>query len=74
MRVISIILSILLIGIVLLFSFQNRTAVTVLFLNWSATLPVAILVIAAYILGMVSGGSVVSFLRRSFNDTKKKPE
>jgi putative membrane protein len=74
MRVISIILSVLLIGIVLLFSFQNRTAVTVLFLNWSATLPVAILVIAAYILGMVSGGSVMSFLRRSFNDTKKKPE
>jgi len=74
MRVISIILSVLLIGIVLLFTFQNRTAVTVLFLNWSATLPVAILVIVAYFLGMASGGSVMSFLRRSINDTTKRPE
>jgi len=74
MRVIYIVLSVLLVVIVLLFSLQNRAAVTVLFLNWSATLPVAILVIAAYFLGMVSGGSVVAFLRRSLQDAIKKPE
>lgn len=63
---------ILLLGVIVVFSFQNITTVTVSFLTWSATVPLAMVVIAAYILGTVTGGGLVSLLMRSIHDDTKK--
>jgi putative membrane protein len=52
-------------GAVGAFAVQNTQTVTVQFLKWGVTAPLALLTIAVYFLGMLSGWSVVSFLRRS---------
>ena len=54
-------------GAVGLFAVQNTQAIDVKFWNWKITAPVAILAIAAYLLGMLSGWNVVAFLRSSIN-------
>lgn len=48
-----------------IFAIQNTQTITVRFVSWSLTAPVAILTVGVYFLGMLSGWSVVSFLRRS---------
>lgn len=53
-------------GTVGLFAVQNTQTVAVRFANWTLSAPVALLTVAIYLLGMVSGWTVVSFLRRSF--------
>jgi putative membrane protein len=50
-----------------LFALQNMQTVSVRFANWTLTAPVAFLAVVVYLLGMVSGWTVLSFLRRSFN-------
>lgn len=62
----------LLLGVIVVFAFQNITTVTVSFLTWSATVPLAMVVIAAYILGTVTGGGVLSLLTRSIHDDTRK--
>jgi len=52
-------------GSVGVFAFQNTQPVTVRFLNWVVTAPVALLAVAVYLLGMASGWNVVAFVRRS---------
>lgn len=63
---------VLLLCVVVVFAVQNLMTVTVSFLSWSATIPLAIVVIAAYVLGMVTGGGVLSLLMRSMHDDTKK--
>jgi uncharacterized integral membrane protein len=53
-------------GAVGLFAYQNQHDVTVTFLKWGFTGSLALVVGAAYLLGMLSGWSVVGMLRRSF--------
>ena len=53
-------------GAVGLFAYQNQHDVTVTFWNWGFTGSLALVVGAAYGLGMLSGWSVVGMLRRSF--------
>lgn len=55
---------------VLLFKFQNLESVTVSFLSMSITLPTSILVFVVYILGMLTGGSVVGFIRTLIKKSK----
>lgn len=62
-RYVHIAVIILLTAAVLLFKFQNLDTVTVSFLNMSATLPVSVLIIVVYVLGMISGGAVLSLIR-----------
>src|SRR4051812_10481860 len=50
------------------FAVQNTQAVTVRFGDWSATAPFALVAVAAYPPGLVSGGSVVGFVRRSIRE------
>ncbi len=47
------------------FAVQNTQAVTVRLFNVSATLPLALLAVIAYLAGMLTGGGVVSFVRQS---------
>jgi len=56
------------------FAVQNRDVITVNFLSWSLSQPVAILGVVVYALGMLSGWTVVAFLRRSFRGATANPQ
>jgi uncharacterized integral membrane protein len=55
---------------VLLFVVQNFEIVTMSFLGFSARAPLALLVAIVYVLGMATGGSLWSLLRRSLQGSK----
>jgi lipopolysaccharide assembly protein A len=50
-------------GIIILFKFQNLEAVTVTLFSASVTLPVSVLVLLIYVLGMLTGGFLLALLR-----------
>ncbi|KAA0013713.1 DUF1049 domain-containing protein [Billgrantia pellis] len=50
--------------LVLVLFVQNIEVIEVRFLNWSVQLPLALLLLAIYLLGMVSGRSLFGLLRR----------
>ena len=52
--------------VAVLFFRENDQSLTVSFLGWGATAPVAAVVGVAYGLGMLTGWSVLGLLRRSF--------
>jgi len=60
---VNITLIVALTAVVLLFKLQNLQTVTVSFLSLNFTLPVSVLLILVYVLGMVSGGSLSALLR-----------
>lgn len=62
----------LLLGLIVVFAFQNITTVTVSFLTWSATVPLAMVIIAAYILGAVTGGGVLWLVMHSIHDDTRE--
>jgi uncharacterized membrane protein YciS (DUF1049 family) len=53
-------------AVIIIFAAQNRQDVTLTFYNYTLTINVSLLIAAAYVLGMLSGWSVVGMLRRSF--------
>jgi len=71
MRFLYLILIVLLAGVTILFALQNLQTITVSFLSWSVTLPIALVVIGAYALGMATGGSLMAFLRWTLRRAKK---
>jgi uncharacterized integral membrane protein len=50
----------------LIFAVQNLQIVTMSFLGVSARTPLALLAVVVYLLGAVTGGSLIALLRRSF--------
>jgi uncharacterized integral membrane protein len=50
----------------LIFAVQNLEAVTVSFLGFESTAPLAVLTILVYILGALTGGSLLALLRKSY--------
>jgi uncharacterized integral membrane protein len=73
MRFIQALLFLAFLGAVGLFALQNTAAITVTFWTWQLTQPVALLAIAAYLLGMLSGWTVVSFISRSLRKVSERP-
>jgi putative membrane protein len=63
MKYVYIALIVVFAGIVLLFKVQNLTSVTVSLFAASVTLPVSILVLLVYVMGMLTGGMVLALLR-----------
>lgn len=57
--------------ILLLFCFQNTAAATVKFLGWSTTVPMPLLALVIYVLGMLTGSAVWAFLRRSVKAARR---
>ncbi len=74
MRIIQAGLLIIFLGAVAVFAVQNTTSVTVGFWTWKLTAPVAIVIVAVYLLGMLSGWTVVSFVRRSLRKVREQPQ
>jgi uncharacterized integral membrane protein len=60
-------------GAVGVFALQNTDPVAVNFLTWSLSAPVATLIVSVYLLGMISGWTVVSFVRRSVRRIGEPP-
>ena len=63
MKYVYIALIVVFAGIVLLFKVQNLTMVTVSLFAASVTLPISVLVLSIYVLGMLTGGMVFALLR-----------
>jgi uncharacterized integral membrane protein len=73
MRVIQAALFLAFLGVVGLFAVQNTRSVTVDFWKWELTAPVALVIVAVYLLGMISGWTVVAFVRRSLRKVSERP-
>jgi lipopolysaccharide assembly protein A len=73
MRVIQAIVFLVFLGAVGLFAVQNTRSLTVNFWTWELTAPVALLIVAVYLLGMLSGWTVVAFVRRSLRRVAERP-
>jgi lipopolysaccharide assembly protein A len=73
MRIIQAILFLIFLGAVGLFAVQNTRTVTVDFWTWQLTAPVALVIVAVYFLGMLSGWTVVAFVGRSLRRVTEQP-
>lgn len=73
MRTILGFLLLVFLGAVTVFAVQNRGPVLVQFLSWKTEQPIALVVVAVYLLGMLSGWNVVAFVRRSLRSVATDP-
>jgi lipopolysaccharide assembly protein A len=62
----------LFVGAIIIFAVQNFQIVTMSFLGFSARAPLALLVGIVYLLGMVTGSSLLALLRRSLEGSKRR--
>jgi uncharacterized integral membrane protein len=65
MRFIQAVVFLVFLGAVACFAVQNTQVVTVQFMKWSVSAPVALTILSVYLLGMLSGWTVVAFVGRS---------
>ena len=65
MRVFYSLILLTLLAAIGIFALQNREAITVQYFDRSISSPLALLIGIVYLLGMVSGWTVVGFFRRS---------
>ena len=70
MRWVHMAIVILFVGALLIFVGQNFQTVTMSFLSFSIRMPLAVLAVIVYVLGMVSGGSLWSLLRKSIEGSR----
>ena len=66
----SIVLSVFAV-LVAVFALQNLQTTTVSLFNWKLTLPISIMVIGIYFLGMASGSALLAFIRGTWRRAKK---
>ena len=74
MRFILAIVLLAFLGAVAVFAVQNLQTVKISFANWAITAPFALVIVAVYFLGMVSGWTVVAFVQRSFRRVTERRE
>ena len=72
MRVVYTLILLLLLGVIGIFALQNRETITLQYLDRSVACPLALLVGIIYLLGMVSGWTVVGFLHRSLRRVSER--
>jgi lipopolysaccharide assembly protein A len=65
MRVLCFLFLVAFVGAVVAFALQNQQEITLSFFKWNLSLSVAIVTGGAFLLGMLSGWSIVGILRRS---------
>jgi uncharacterized integral membrane protein len=73
MRVFYLLLLLLLLAVIGVFAWQNQTVVGVKFLDKDFEHSLAVVVGAAYLLGMVTGGTVIGLIRRSVRRVTAEP-
>jgi lipopolysaccharide assembly protein A len=65
MRWIHLAIIIVFVAVVIIFAAQNLDSVTIIFLSSSIRAPVALVTTAVYILGAITGSSLLALIRRS---------
>jgi uncharacterized integral membrane protein len=68
MRLFYVLVLVLFLAVIGVFAFQNQETVSLQFLQERVAWPLALIIGAVYILGMLSGWTVVGFLRRSWRE------
>ncbi|MFG6178385.1 lipopolysaccharide assembly protein LapA domain-containing protein [Halomonas sp. THAF12] len=63
---------VVLLALVMILIAQNLNPVEVRLLTWSVSMPLALLIAALYLLGMVSGRSLMSLVRRLWGQDQVK--
>jgi putative membrane protein len=74
LRVLLGLLLLVFLGAVGVFAVQNMQPVTVQFLSWGVTAPIALVAVGSYLLGMISGWNVVAFVRGSIRRVRSHPD
>ena len=57
---------------IVIFAAQNRDPTTVSFLRMSIQMPSAFLIVIVYLLGAVTGGSLLALLRKSVHGARRR--
>ncbi|MEK6250288.1 MAG: hypothetical protein N2C12_19040 [Planctomycetales bacterium] len=70
MRYISMLISLIAITAVVMFSVQNREMSDLLFWNWSIRVPMFSIILATYLLGMITGWGFIDLFKRAFKKKK----
>jgi uncharacterized integral membrane protein len=74
MRALYISVLILIVAGLAIFAYQNNESVTLQYFHRSITLQMPLLILVVYVLGMLSGWTVVGFLRRSLRRAMVRPQ
>ena len=72
MRYVQAILLLVFLGALGIFAVQNTNTITVRFLEWGITAPLALVSVAVYLLGMLTGWTVVAFVSRSLRRVSER--
>ncbi len=73
MRFLQAMILIVFLAAVAAFALQNNDVISVRFLAWRFSAPLALVIVGVYLLGMVSGGAVFGFIRRSIRRVSETP-
>jgi putative membrane protein len=73
MRVICFLILLIVVAALVVFTVQNKEDVTLKYLDRSVSCPMSLLIAVVYLLGMVSGWTIVGFLKRSFRRVAERP-
>ena len=74
MRAIYFAVLLVLVAGIVTFAVQNGNEITVRFLEWAATYPLSLIVAAVYLIGMISGSSLIGLLRRSVHQVTQRTD
>jgi len=73
MRSIGFLILLFLVGAISVFALQNRESITLRYLDRSVSCPPALGIAIVYLLGMVSGGTVVGLVQCSLRRVAERP-
>jgi uncharacterized integral membrane protein len=73
MRYVYMVLIALFAAVIVLFKFQNLETATVTIFSASFTLPVSVLVLLIYVLGMLTGGCLLALVRSWVRGATRRP-
>ena len=74
MRIVYLLILLVFLAAVVVFAVQNHEEVTLRYFDRSLTTPLPVLIAAVYALGMLTGWTVVGFLRRSVRRVTERRE
>jgi lipopolysaccharide assembly protein A len=72
MRYVQAILLFVFLGALGIFAVQNTNTITVRFLHWGIPAPLALITVAVYLLGMLTGWTVVAFVSRALRQVTEQ--
>jgi uncharacterized integral membrane protein len=72
MRFIPAVFFLIFLMVLIIFAVQNAQTLTIQFLKWEAHTSLAFAFVAVYVLGMLSGWTVVAYIRRSIRSVTER--